>query len=176
MFDHVFARGLRADFRIEIDNPPVRTDIERPAHRTLPLRVHYAISGRDFFFGIREDGVIGLNVLREFLVGVRIVDACREIRDVLERTQIGAALTERLAFGRSTSGECGREPGKHHGLAFVIRQAMNLAVGPLEREVWRAIANLQNGLRRRRGLRWRGALLDCSAERHNPAGDRPCRQ
>ena len=67
-------------------------------------------------------------MLGEFLVGLGVVDADRVVGDV-ELTNGIAALTERLALGGSTTGECFREPGEHHGtLALVIGELMGFAI------------------------------------------------
>jgi hypothetical protein len=57
-------------------------------------------------------------VLSELLVLLRGVDTDREVRDV-ELPDRFAALTERLALGRSAAGEGFREPGQHDG-AFTL--------------------------------------------------------
>jgi hypothetical protein len=64
----------------------------------------------------------------EFLVGLRVIDADGEVGDV-ELADRFAALTERLALGRSSAGEGLREPCEHDGaLARVVGESMRLAV------------------------------------------------
>jgi hypothetical protein len=82
-------------------------------------------------------------VLGKLPVGLGVVDADRVVGDV-ELPEGIAALTERLAFGRSPAGERFREPGQHNrAFAAVIRQLVRAAVRPGEVEPWRVIANLE---------------------------------
>jgi len=67
-------------------------------------------------------------VLGELLVRLGIVDAGGEIDDVGEGPDVVAALTERLALGRSTTGERFREPGQDDGLAFQRGETVRLPV------------------------------------------------
>ena len=76
------------------------------------LGVDHAVGSRYLFLGIAEDGIVRLDMLGELLVRLGIVDAGGEIDDVGEGPDVVAALTERLAFGRSTTGERFREPGE----------------------------------------------------------------
>jgi hypothetical protein len=115
------------------------------------LGVDYAVGGCDFLFGIGEDGIVRFDVLGELLVRLGIVDAGGEIDDVSEGPDVVAALTERLALGRSTTGERFREPGDDDRFAFVVGQAMRLAVGSRERERRRDVAGFED-----RNERWRG--------------------
>jgi hypothetical protein len=136
------------------------------------LFVDHAIGGGRLLVGIAEDGIIGLDVLGELLVRLGIIDTGREVDDVGKGADVVAALTERLALGGSTAGECLGEPGKNEGLALVIRQAVHLAVGALQREGRRHVAGFELGLQRRRGLRRRG-LLESRPESGHPARQRP---
>jgi hypothetical protein len=139
----------------------------------LTLRVHDAICGRGLLFRIAQDWIIRLDVLGEFLVGFGVVDAGREVRDILERLELFAARTERLALGRSTSSERRGKPGKHHGLALVVRQPMDLAVGSLKRELGRLISNLEYRFRGRWRPCRRCRLLVGHAQRDQSARHRP---
>ena len=69
----------------------------------------------------------------ELGVGGDVVDTRHEISDI-ERANGGAALTERLALGRSAAGEGLREPGQDHPASAVVGEAMHSAVGAGERE------------------------------------------
>jgi hypothetical protein len=91
----------------------VRRDVEGPSRRETHL-AQDTIGSRDFLGRIRQDWVVGFNVLSEFLVLLRSVDADREVCDV-ELPNRFAALTERLTFGRSPAGEGFRKPGEHDG-------------------------------------------------------------
>ena len=108
------------------------------------LGVDYAVGGCDFLLGIGEDRIVGFDVLGELLVRLGIVDAGGEINDVGEGPDVVAALTERLALGRSTTSERFREPGEDDGLALVVGQTMRLAVGSRERERRRDVAGFED--------------------------------
>ena len=66
-------------------------------------------------------------VLGKAGVGLDVVRAHHEARDIELPNRL-AARTERLALGRSTTGECLGKPGKHHRLSFVVRQLVDFAV------------------------------------------------
>jgi hypothetical protein len=82
-------------------------------------------------------------MLGKLLVRFRVVDADGEIGDV-ELPDGIAALTERLAFGRSPAGEGFREPRQHDSvLALVVGESVHLAIGALQIEGRRGIADVQ---------------------------------
>jgi hypothetical protein len=86
-------------------------------------------------------------VLGELLVRFRVVNADGVVGDV-ELPEGIAALTERLAFGGSPTGEGLGEPGQHDGaLAFVVGEFVRLAVRSLKVEWRRNVADLQLGTR-----------------------------
>ena len=147
LLDDVLSSSLRTDLSIDVQDRAVRTNVKGPAVRERPLRVHDLVRRRGLLVWIAEDWIVGLDVLGELLVRFGIVDAGGKEDDVLEGPDVVAARTERLAFGRSTAGECLRKPGKHDGLALVIRQPVNLAIGALELEGGRNIARFQCWLR-----------------------------
>jgi hypothetical protein len=67
-------------------------------------------------------------MLGELLVRLGIVDADGVVRDV-ELADGVAALTERLALGRSAAGESFREPGQDNGtLAAMVGELMHAAI------------------------------------------------
>ena len=84
------------------------------------LGINHAISGSYLFFGVAEDGIVRLDMLGELLVRLGIVDAGGEVDDVGEGPDGVAALTERLALGRSATGERFGEPGDDDRLALVV--------------------------------------------------------
>jgi hypothetical protein len=145
-------RNIRAGRRrlhrfIDMENPAVGADVERPA-RCEAEAAQNTVGGRNLFRRIREDRVVGLDVLGELPVFFCAIDAGREVSDV-ELPDGLAALTERLAFGRSTTSERFREPGEHDGaVALEVRKSIGLSVGPRKVEGRRWIADLQ--FRRRR--------------------------
>ncbi len=116
------------------------------------LCIDHAVGSSYLLLGIAEDGIVRLDMLGELLVRLGIVDAGGEIDDVGEGPDVGAALTERLALGRSTTGERFREPGDDDRLALVVGQTMRLAVGSLEREGRRDVAGFEDRNERRRRL------------------------
>jgi hypothetical protein len=116
------------------------------------LGVDNAVGGGDFLLGITQDGVIGLDMLRELLVRLGIVDTRGEIGDVRKGPDVFAALTERSTFGRSTTGERFGEPGEDDRLALVVGQAVNLAIRSLQRELRRGITHFERGDQGRRRL------------------------
>ena len=148
-------RQLRRDIRagrrrlhrfVDVENPAVGADVERPA-RCEAQSAQNTVGGRNLFRRIREDRVVGLDVLGELPVLFRVIDAGREVSDV-ELPDGLAALTERLAFGRSTASERFRKPGEHDGaLALEVGKSIGLAVRPWKVEGRSRIADLQFGSR-----------------------------
>jgi hypothetical protein len=152
LLDDILAGSLGADLVVNIKDLAVRPDIEGPARREGMLGVDYAVGGCDFLFGIGEDGIVRFDVLGELLVRLGIVDAGGEIDDVGEGPDVVAALTERLALGRSATSERFREPGDDDRLPLVVGETMRLAVGTRERERRRDVAGFEDRNERRRRL------------------------
>ena len=101
----------------------VDADVERPARRDAD-RAEDAVGVGRGLGGIGEEGVVGLDVLSELGVRLGVVDADGEVGDV-ERSNGFAALTERLAFDRSATGEGFGEPGDDDRLlALVLGERM----------------------------------------------------
>jgi hypothetical protein len=64
-----------------MENLPVRSDVERPPFRHVE-RADHAVRRGDLLVGVAQDRVVGLERLRELRVGLEVVDARSEIRDV----------------------------------------------------------------------------------------------
>jgi hypothetical protein len=147
---------------VDMQDLAVRSDVEGPSVG----EAHAAgdsVGITDGFGGIRQDWVIRFDMLRELLVGLLVVKADCVVGDV-ELPDAFAALTERLAFGGSSTGEGFGKPGQHDGaLAFVVGELVQLAVRSLQTEWGRGIAHVQLGTR----------LLpeadDCASERERSA-------
>src|SRR5262249_5073518 len=111
--DDVLPRGAGAHLLVDECDLAGRIEVERPASPELPLgrRVgrEDAVGHRDFLVGIGEQREIGVLFFRERLVVVESVDADHEVRRVVLANE-SPALTERVAFRGSTSGERLREP------------------------------------------------------------------
>ena len=143
--DDVLAGSPGADLVVNVQDPAVGPDVERPARREGMLGIDHAVGGCDLLFRIGEDGIVGFDVLGELLVRLGIVDAGGEIDDVGEGPDVVAALTERLALGGSATSERFREPGDDDRLPLVVGETMRLAVGSLEREGRRGVAGFEDG-------------------------------
>ena len=152
LHDDILAGRFRTDLGIHVQDLAVGADVERPACGELMLGINHAVSGSYLFFGVAEDGIVRLDMLGELLVRLGIVDAGGEVDDVGEGPDVFAALTERLALGRSATGERFGEPGDDDRLALVVGQTMRLAVGSLEREGRRDVAGFEDRNERRRRL------------------------
>jgi hypothetical protein len=122
---HTSCRGL--DALVDVENSSIRPDVKRPA-RCEAHHAEHTIGSGSFFRGIGEDRIVGADMLGEFLVRLGVVHARREVGDVECANRV-AALTERLAFRRSSACKRFGKPRQHHGaLAFEIRERVRLAV------------------------------------------------
>ena len=89
-----------------------------------------------------------LGCLRERGVVVDVVDARHEVDDVV-LLDLVAVLRERLALDGAALRERFGEPGHDHvGLAAVLRELVGLAIGALQTEVGRHVADLHHGRHR----------------------------
>ena len=119
----VLSRSRRLHGFVDVQDLAVRTDVERPSVGEAHAAQH-PVCFRDLFRRVGEDRIVRVDVLGEFLVGLRVVDADREVGDV-ELPNRGAALPERLAFGRSSAGEGFRKPCEDDGaLALEVGELM----------------------------------------------------
>jgi hypothetical protein len=81
------------DLLVDEQNPPVETDIERPARCERLILIDDAVRRCDGSCRIAEQGVVDSQGLRECPVGVRSVNADPEMRNV-ELSNCVATLTE----------------------------------------------------------------------------------
>jgi hypothetical protein len=81
--------------------------------RELARVARHAVLAGDRAVRVAENRVIEREGFGESFIGLRRIAACREVFDV-ELTQLGAALTERLALRLSPSRERFGIPGEHH--------------------------------------------------------------
>jgi hypothetical protein len=137
----ILAMRGRTDLLVDVQDSSVRADVKRPARGERLIFVDDAVRGCNLFGGIAQQRIVDTQRLRERLIGFRCIDADREMRDVEFSDRI-AALTERLALGRSPTGEGFGEPRQHDGLlALVIGQAVGTAVRAGECKGRRRVAN-----------------------------------
>ena len=115
-------------FLVDMQNLPVLANVESPACGEFAFLVEDAVSLGGFEGRIAQDWVIELEGLGEFLISFRGIDTGGEMGDV-ELADVLAALTERLALGRSTAGKSLRKPRQHDRLfALEVGEFMRLAV------------------------------------------------
>ena len=128
------AVGDRLGFVVNEKNFAVLADVKRPAIGKASFRKH-AVSLGSFFGGIAEDGEIEFQGFRERFVAlltIHRVHAGGEISHV-KLANVLAALTERLALGRSAAGERFGKPRDHDGLfALEVRQLVSFAIAALQ--------------------------------------------
>jgi hypothetical protein len=118
----------RTHLFIHVQDPAVDADIKGPSRREWSVFVHNAVRRRDRSGRVAEKRVVDPERLGEGLVRLRRIDADGKVCDV-ERPDVVAALTERLAGRGSASGECFGEPCENHSLfAFVVGQAVSPAI------------------------------------------------
>ena len=113
--------SLRRGTDVFVDEPDsaIDADEERPPGGERLILVDHAVRLRNTLGGIAQEREIDSERSRELLVRLRRVDTDREICDV-ERPDLIAALTERLALGGSTAGEGFCKPRQHDRLLAPI--------------------------------------------------------
>ena len=123
----------------------VLADVERHPCRVLSFALDQTVGLRRGQFGIAEDRVVELEGFRKFLVGVGVVTTGGKVSDV-ELPNFFATLTERRAFGCSSTGKRLGIPGDYHGLlALEIGERVGFAVASLQGKIRRFIASRQIG-------------------------------
>jgi hypothetical protein len=83
----------RPDILVDIRDPAVGADVERPPGREWLIRVDDAVRGRDRLGWIAEQRIVHPKRLREGPVRLRRIDTDGEVRDV-ERADLIPTLTE----------------------------------------------------------------------------------
>src|SRR5262249_40526121 len=126
--DDVLSGVLSARVLFDVEDLAVGPDVERPAagvRRRIRLRgarrVDDSVGVGGGSRGIAEDDEVSLLFFGEGLVVFRRIHADHEIRDVEVPNQF-PALTERVAFGCSSTGEGFGKPGEDDRLALQLRQ------------------------------------------------------
>ena len=116
------------DLLVDVQDLSVFANVECPAERELAFAGHDAISLGDFALGITQDRIIQAERLSELFIRFGRVTTCCKVSHV-EGTNVLAALTERLALGRSAPGECLGIPGNHDRLLVLeVGQFVGFAV------------------------------------------------
>ena len=72
---HGFAVRRRAHVLVDVENLPVRSDIERPARCERLIHINHAIGLGHLFRGIAQEWIIQAKRLSEGLIGLRSIDA-----------------------------------------------------------------------------------------------------
>ena len=133
-------------FFVDLQDLAVLADVERPPVWQATGGGHHAIGLGRFLGGIAQDRVIQFQRLGKVDVALGAfgrITTGREVSDV-KFSQILAVRTERLALGRSTTGERLWIPGDHHGLfASECRELVCFAVTALQCEIRGSIADLE---------------------------------
>src|SRR5262249_49579862 len=146
--DDVLAGCGRLHRLVDVRDLAGRIDVEGVTTRELALRRrvggNHAVRKGHLLVRVREHREVGVLFLGERLVVGQGVDADHEVRRV-ELPNQSPALTERVAFGRSTGRERLREPRQHDPFALETAQGVGLAVSGLKGEVRRLITDLEFG-------------------------------
>jgi len=87
------AMRRRAHQSVNVENPAIHADVERPSRRKRLVGVNHAVGQRDVFIRITQERIVDAQRLRESLVRVGVVNADGEVGDV-ERPYLIATLTE----------------------------------------------------------------------------------
>ena len=131
---------------VDLQDLAVFADVKRPPERYRPRGRDHAVSAGRFLGGIAQDRVIQFQRLGKVDVALGAfgrITTGREVSDV-KFPQLLAVRTERLALGRSTTGERLGIPGDHHGLfASECRELVCFAVTALQGEIRSGIADLE---------------------------------
>ena len=90
---HDFPLRNGIDLLVNVENPTVQSDIERPPGRERLVFIDDAIGFRDGFRRVTEQRVIDAEGLRKLPVDVRCINADRKIRSVELPNRV-ATLTE----------------------------------------------------------------------------------
>jgi hypothetical protein len=85
--------GRRAHQLVNVENPAVGANIERPSGRKRLVRIDHAVGQGDVFIRITQERIVDTKRLRERLVGISVVNADSKVRDV-EGPDFIATLTE----------------------------------------------------------------------------------
>ena len=110
---------------VDVEDLSIAPDIKRPPGNR---RCGHAVRFGDLLGGVTQNRVVHTERLRIRLIGFLGVGADGKQRGI-ERVDILAALTERLAFRRSTRAERLHKPNENHRLlATEIGQAVRPAV------------------------------------------------
>ena len=122
-------------FFVDLQDLAVFADVKGPPVRQAAGGGHHPISLGRFLGGIAQDRVIQFQRFGKVDVALGAfgrITTGREVSDV-KFSQILAVRTERLALGRSTTGERLWIPGNHHGLfATECRELVCFAVTALQ--------------------------------------------
>ena len=138
--DDIFAVSTRFDLLVNVQDLAVLSNIVGPAIRQSS-RTQAAESGGDGFVWIAKNRIVKIQALCKLGVFFDRVTTGSEVSDV-EFAQSFAALTERLAFLRSSPGKGFGVPGDHKRLfAFELFVCVRLSVASDHLEIRDVVTN-----------------------------------
>ena len=140
--DDILAMRTDIHLVVNVDNLSLLVDEEccptgrRPGTLDKPIRLGH------FPARITQNRIVKLQFFRESRIGFDVVATRGEVGDV-EFAEDLAALTERLALGRSAPGECLGIPGNHdHSFVLEVGQFVGFAVAARKLEFRSRITRL----------------------------------
>jgi hypothetical protein len=130
------------DLLVDVEDFPIAADIKRPPRNA---RGRHAVCYSHLSGRVAQERVVHAQRLCIGLACLQGLGADGEQRGI-ERPDVFAALTERLAFGGSASAECLDKPDKNHRLlTSEVSQAVSPAVRSQERKRRRRVARFELG-------------------------------
>ena len=80
--DNVLARRTRTHVLIDVGDPAVGADIERPPRCKWLIAINHAVCGSGGLRGVTQDRIIHAERLRKLLIGLGSVHTDREVGDL----------------------------------------------------------------------------------------------
>lgn len=155
---------------VDVQNAAIASDVERPPRRH-PAWPEHTVCARHRFRWIAQNRIVDPERRRELRVGLRRIDARREIAHI-ESPQRRAARPERLALRRSTAGESLRKPRDDDDVTGEIAKAIRASVRTGQRKIGRDVASFQL---HRRLIRSHRHVKDAACDAGHCRGNRPQR-
>ena len=143
-FGQVSGMRIHSDLLFNLQDFAFLADDERHAFGEPTILIVDAVLFRSLACGVAQDNVIQLQFFRKSGIRFYVIATGGEVRDVVF-PQVGAILTERLAFSRSATCESFGIPGHDDRLlATKVTEFVGLTIGALELKFRSQVTCLRN--------------------------------